>query len=345
MQEHNTAELVKSMSLDESREEMARQAAAAKRKAIEDGGEEPVDNKRLKASVGEEEGDDEQDGEIDPDDEARYMQALNGQEDCDDAMSENNEMAESKTANQLQLTYGQSSSESAGALKRHAPPTVKGSPRSQRPRTRPGTSVCPAGPSSSAFQLPANAPVFKPGQHKSWVGCRCVASLNLSSEGGGVVLEPPTVASYRKVAANVNKWNVEVAKQKASLTVLENLYVSDPGPSQKVTDQQAKTAVTNLKKVNSKVDKRVCYENVSKGEPLFSTRIGHLREVLQLTKEFRAFALGSVKAGSISQDALKMQIDKILEQIQKLVPDCYLAFPVHWVQAGQLDFQQLPKME
>ena len=137
----------------------------------------------------------------------------------------------------------------------------------------------------------------------------------------------PAYQSFKKNAANVSKWGVEVAKQKPWLMVLENLCANDLGVR---TTQHAKTVLIQAKKVNSKAAKRLGYESESNGELTFHARVGHLKDVLQATKDFRGQALLSAKGGPIDPATLEKSITLVKTPFQALVKDFNPAFPQHW---------------
>eukprot|EP00438_Fugacium_kawagutii_P023067 Skav201165 [mRNA] locus=scaffold65:492536:505623:- [translate_table: standard] len=231
----------------------------------------------------------------------------------------------------------------------------EGSPQSNRRRVGGGAaSIC--GRSAVAVApvgLVPDAGSAAPVDHacaKSWELCRTVASLQLSAEGGGQIFAPPamdaganpkakakTKAKAKAAAAAtsgansaVNKWLVEVAKQKPFLMIVENMFSNDP--SCKVTEQQVKGALTQAKKC--KVDKKIGYETVNaNGDLTFTTRMGHLISALATARDLRGAANASAKSSQVDVAALQEYVKKLQEEFQALVPGFMVALPLLWVQA------------
>lgn len=352
MDSYSTKGVAAASSLAESRQKLEEEAAAAeaKRKAMaegnkeDDGEDDENEPKRMKCN-GEDE--DEQD-DIDEDAEVMYMQALQDKDEDNDApmfgdgSGDEGDKCEHKNKKQKVATIKGSSSSGAKPAQVKMQ-SVASSPKSQavvvplnlKPSAVPVLST-PTAPKTHETSVPMAAgkkqPVpFAPGDHTTWSKCDLISSLEISSEHGGKIFAPPSLKTYQKNANNVAKWRVEVAKQKPWLMIFESLFASDQGI--RVTEQQAKTALTRAKKGNNKVDKRLGYETANNGELTFHERVCHLKEALQATKEFRSKALGSAKGGPIAPDVLEKDISQIKKPLQELVPDLNPAFPLHWGQA------------
>ena len=358
MDMHATKGITEALSLEESRHKLEEEAAEAKRKAMiiaennsmeddEEGNENH--RKRMKTH------DENEDQDINEEDEVMYMQALQGKEDeadpviaSGDEYDNNDDEFEQKTKKQKTEKKDSSSSvtmprpdrKQSAVLspKSRAAPAGTSVPLNLKTLSlAPSTGTPPATPTASAAAKQpvkqAHPVAFVPGDHKTWTKCDLISSLGISSEHGGKIFAPPSLQSYKKNANNMSKWGVEVAKLKPWMVIFENLYASDHGI--RVTEQQAKTALTQAKKVNNKVDKRVGYETVSKGEITFHSRAVHLKDALQATKDFRSQALGSAKGGPIAPDILEKSISQIQKPLQALVEGFNPAFPLHWVQASR----------
>ncbi len=163
----------------------------------------------------------------------------------------------------------------------------------------------------------------------SWNRIRMIKDFGFSGETCGDLFAKPSALTTESQQA---KWVSEAVKQKPWLVIIEKVLLGE-----KVTDQQFKSAVTAAKKVTTKVDKKLEYENEANREVVFSQRVVKLRAALDACKELRATVLSCTKPGTVI-DCKKLAEDvKVIQTnfhgISLEDPKPWVAFPLVWVQA------------
>lgn len=269
--------------------------------------------------------------EIEEEEELLYAAAVDAQDDDQNCNSDHAEADGKHGFKQRRLNP-------ASPKKKRAIPEVVSPGRNQRQRLLPsvgegqGVHQRPAGTASSKptdHSSSSNALAGAMPRHSTWEKCVEASSLGFSSENlTSDLLAVPSSASKE---ASKSKWKSEILKMKPWLMTLEKILSSDP--SVRITDQQLKSALTQAKKVNSKVDKRVDYESEENNEKTLSKRASLLKNAMESAKDLRGLALASAKQGPIDTDKLKTQIEKVQQPFKEMNPNLHIAMPLHWVQA------------
>ena len=142
-----------------------------------------------------------------------------------------------------------------------------------------GSSKAAAAP-VPAVALPARDPSLVPSHHVGWSKVTTVHSLDLQSVQSCRLFKAP------KSLKDSKKWTVEFAKLTSFVSDLANLL----GGGSQVKDQQIKSHITSIKRVNDKNDKRTGYE--SKPD-CFSKRCQSLRLIMESSRDLRADVLAA----------------------------------------------------
>lgn len=280
------------------------------------------------------------DNDIDTEDEAMYAQAVLDQDPEDEHMSgeETQAMAAAPAAHSMpmQLPAGTSKQKRAhppAQAVAKAVPTMGAASGSGGNGQQNGHGPGPANgsrphPQSPRHPLPDGAAAAI--AHKTWGNCINILSLKLGDATGGTLFQVPDALKSDQQKA---KWAAESVKQKPWVSVLEKALSADS--TVKILTQSFNSAITQAKKVNSKVDKKLDYETESDGQKTFSVRVAKLRSALEGVKELKGMVFANMKHATMEPKALENAIGKVQTPFQELNGNKWMGFPEHWVQASE----------
>ena len=196
------------------------------------------------------------------------------------------------------------------------------SPASRAPKSRIGATP----------KVPSCPPQAPPEQvsRETWNQCVMFSADAFIGTGPGKAMQPPSVYTKETQAA---KWHSEVVKLGPFVQTLERVLTSD---ACKWKDSEIKNAIKAFAKVNSRTDKKLEFEQAkaSETEKQLSARVAALKGIFEALRNLKELAIQSGKSGSICEKSLREHIQKVQTYVQQLIPEIYLGFPLHWVQAG-----------
>eukprot|EP00435_Cladocopium_sp_Y103_P014100 s2866_g3.t1 len=214
----------------------------------------------------------------------------------------------------------------ATALSSPTPPTSAAAGHAQekaRPRSRPKptrSTSTPGAADSTSSSATMEAKQLQP----AWGKCVSIQSLNLSQDS-----ELLAVPSVLTKDVQQSKWKAECVKLQPYLLNLEKLLSSTDGTT-KVSDQVIKSALTQLKKINTKTDKKLQYETEENGEKLMSVRVAKLRSALEAVKDLRSLVLQGMKT-TMDRKSLENAIGKVQQPFRELLQrGSWIGLPQHW---------------
>ena len=242
-----------------------------------------------------------EDNEIDPEDELMYAQAVQDQGgQSDDDMDLAQEDVDTRAVKRRQATPGQlglPSMSSQPAKRRRSQSLDQSTPtRSQAVGQSPAQLglMLPHRQQDQAKEKQQDITLAVP-DHKTWPQCVSILDFKFSETDAGVLFACPP--KLKKKDVQLSKWISEAVKLKPALLTLEKALSS--GACVKLTEQNLKTAITAMKKPNSKTDKRLGYEKEENSENPFFGPYRKAQAIIGRCEGIESYGLSVIEAGNV----------------------------------------------
>lgn len=256
---------------------------------------EPADAKKAAADSDDEE-------EIDEETQMRLAQAVAQNMDYEDLRDENEEDEEENE----EVNGDDDDGEEAALLEsrkarlakqlREEPAVLTRSPNSKgKTSTARAKSIAALGSTAASPAQPHSSTMASQGQphphpsgslgvpdhHLGWSKIKTTEELGLKNPATCSLFDPP------KSLKDSRKWKAEVGKLAPVMQDLDSV-LSCSMQTSTVQNQQIKSHLTTLKRINDKTDKKIGYEKGTKDNPTLSTRCTAIRAILEAARDLRS---------------------------------------------------------